>query len=191
MAKLCLVRHGQTEWNITGKWQGHTDIPINETGKLQAYQASEELKKIPLDAIYTSDLRRAYVTAEIINLNHHLPIIRDARLREQNLGNWEGYFVKEIPALFPETWSKFETDPVHTRIDGGESVDDLANRISTVITEICQNHTSLQQVLIVSHGLSLAVFRCLVEGRPLKEAFHRIPPNAKPVMLDLDQELLQ
>ena len=93
MANICFLRHGQTSWNVEGKWQGHTDIGLNETGLFQANNISELLKDQKFEAIYSSDLRRAYSTAEIINRHHNLPIIKDERLREQNLGNWEGLYV--------------------------------------------------------------------------------------------------
>lgn len=189
MANICLLRHGQTAWNVEGKWQGHTDIGLNETGLFQANNISELLKDQKFEAIYSSDLMRAYTTAEIINQHHNLTIIKDERLREQNLGNWEGLYVNQIPDLFPNEWDIFSKDPINTRINGGESVRELASRMVEIYQQINRAHPNNAQVLVVAHGLSLAVLYCEVNGLHLEEAFNLKLENAKPFFLDMPLEL--
>ena len=189
MANICLLRHGQTAWNVEGKWQGHTDIGLNETGVFQATHISEALKDQKFEAIYSSDLGRAYTTAEIINRHHNLTIIKDERLREQNLGNWEGLYVNQIPVLFPGEWEIFSKDPINTRINGGESVRDLADRMVEIYQQINRDYPNNVQVLVVAHGLSLAVLYCEVNGLHLAEAFNLKLENAKPFFLDMPLEL--
>lgn len=187
MTKMVLVRHGQTDWNIEGKWQGHSDIPLNMTGVEQAAQAAESLKNENIDQIYSSDLSRALETARTINQHHSKPIVLDERLREQNLGRWEGLFHKDIHKIFPEEWEAFRKDPGGTQIDGGESVGQLSDRVCEVFTEIAEKHAN-ESVLVVAHGLALAVFLCHIQGKPLEEAYKLIVENAKPVFLEWNGE---
>lgn len=183
MARLILVRHGQTNWNIEGKWQGHSDIPLNDVGKQQAVDAANELREEKIDHIYSSDLKRALDTAEQINTYHGRTIIQDARLREQNLGRWEGIFHKDIENIFPDEWASFMSDPASTEIVGGESVGQLSARVTEAINEIARRHTD-ENVMIVAHGLALAVFLCHVQNESIEKAYTKVPENAKPFLLD-------
>ncbi|HEY3311317.1 MAG TPA: histidine phosphatase family protein [Anaerolineales bacterium] len=184
MTKLCLVRHGQTDWNIQGRWQGHADPPLNAVGLEQAGQLSASLAHEHFSAIYSSDLQRARFTAEAVARFHGLPVHADPRLRELNMGAWEGKLVTEIPVLFPASWEERQRDPLGSRPPGGESVQELAARIIPAISGICAEHAATDQLLIVSHGLALATFLCHVESRPLVEAYLRIPHNATPVYVE-------
>jgi len=187
MTKMVIVRHGQTDWNIEGKWQGHSDIPLNSTGIQQADEAAERLKSEIIDQIYSSDLSRALETAKTINQHHQKPIFTDTRLREQNLGRWEGIFHKDIHKIYPEEWEAFRNDPGGTQIIGGESVGQLSDRIREVFTEIAEKHPD-ERILIVAHGLAIAVFLCHVQGKPLEEAYKLIVENAKPVFIEWNGE---
>lgn len=181
MAKYCFVRHGQTNWNIQGKWQGHTDIGLNETGVMQAKQAANQLLDQKFSAIYSSDLSRALQTAEAINSHHGMKIVTDQRLREQHFGEWEGLGQKEVPGLYPQEWEAFVSDPIRSPAVGGESMQDLADRMLEFYSESEARHREDDQVLVVAHGLSLAVLMCALEGQSLVEAYKRIPANATPI----------
>ncbi|HEY3312827.1 MAG TPA: histidine phosphatase family protein [Anaerolineales bacterium] len=184
MTQLCLVRHGETCWNVEGRWQGHSDAPLDENGINQARKVAEELAPRHFTAIYSSDLQRARITAEAIAKIQELPVIIDPRLRELNMGAWEGLLFSDIPTLYPEGWAEHQRWPVEFLYPNGESVQQLARRIVPAIASICAEYPADAQILIVSHGLSLAVFLCHVHGWPLDEAFTRIPRNATPVFLD-------
>lgn len=183
MTNLILARHGQTAWNIEGRWQGHADTPLDETGLEQARLLAGALNGERFAAIYSSDLQRALVTAEMVARAHGQSVHTDPRLRELNMGAWEGRFVTEIPALFPESWAARQNDPVGSKPPGGESVLELAGRMLAAMSAICAQHPPESRLLVVSHGLALAVFLCRVHGRPLVEAFDNIPRNASPVYL--------
>lgn len=185
MTRLVLVRHGQTDWNIQGKWQGHSDIPLNEEGLKQAELVADKLKNEAIDHIYSSDLTRAIQTAESINRYHQKLIIEDYRLREQNLGRWEGIHHREIASIFPEEWERFVADPENTQISGGESTGQLSIRIREALTEIVLNHHR-ESVMVVAHGLAFAVFICYLEGIPIRDAYKKVPENATPIFLDWD-----
>jgi broad specificity phosphatase PhoE len=184
MTRLCFVRHGQTDWNLEGRWQGHADVHLNSTGLTQAAQARDALAGQHFDAIYSSDLQRASVTASVIAQKQFLPVVMDPRLRELNMGEWEGKLVSDIPNLYPDAWSERLENPLGARPPGGESVLDLSQRIIPAVTAICAKHQPDDRLMIVSHGLSLAVLICYVNGWPLGEAFKNIPPNATPLFKD-------
>ena len=87
---LYFIRHGETSWNVEGKMQGQTDIPLNENGIRLAQETAEGMKEIPFDLCITSPLSRARQTAEIVLGGRKVPIIEDARIEELSFGNWEG-----------------------------------------------------------------------------------------------------
>ena len=106
MNTIYLVRHGETEWNYTGKYQGQTDVPLNERGILQAQQCSLAMNEITFDKVICSDLSRAYITAKMIVGSRHVDIVKDKRLREINFGAWEALTYKEIDAKWPGALKK-------------------------------------------------------------------------------------
>ena len=102
MTTLLVARHGETDWNREGRWQGWADPPLNDTGRAQARRLAEELRETAFDAVYASDLRRAFETAEILAAPHAVPVVADAGLREIDIGSWSGLTRAEIDARFPE-----------------------------------------------------------------------------------------
>src|SRR4029079_8992231 len=102
MTTLLVARHGETDWNRAGRWQGWADPPLNDTGRAQARRLAEELRETAVDAVYSSDLRRAFETAEILAAPHAVPVVADAGLREIDIGSWSGLTRAEIDARFPD-----------------------------------------------------------------------------------------
>src|SRR6185437_7371482 len=102
MATILVARHGETDWNREQRWQGWADPPLNETGRAQARQLAEELRGVPFDAVYSSDLRRAHETALIVAEPHGVPVIADERLREVDVGSWSGLLHAEVEERYPE-----------------------------------------------------------------------------------------
>ena len=110
MTTLLLARHGETDWNRDHRWQGHSDPPLNETGRRQAAALAAQLTD--LDAIYSSDTERAHETAGIVAERLDLPVTTDERLREVSFGDWEGLTRAEIDARFADgftRWASGET----------------------------------------------------------------------------------
>jgi alpha-ribazole phosphatase len=177
------VRHGETDWNLEGRYQGQSDVPLNDTGRAQAHLLAEKLHRRRFDAIYTSDLQRASETAGILGAALNLPIRCEERLREINQGEWEGYLVEVIKARFAELWKQRSADPAAVRPPGGETVAEVAKRVWAALDEIARSHPE-GTVLIVSHGLALATILCKVRGIPLGQAYSLIPENAKPVWVN-------
>ncbi|BAL98737.1 MULTISPECIES: histidine phosphatase family protein [Caldilinea] len=179
MTEFWLVRHGQTDWNLQGRYQGQADPPLNETGLQQAQAAAERLAGRRYAALYSSDLERARVTAEIIGKRLGLAVIIDPRLREVNQGAWEGLLVTEIQERYPVEWEARQRDRLQFRAPGGgESVQDVATRIWAAMDEIARRHPH-DAVIVVSHGLALATMLCRVRNIPLAQARELIPDNAE------------
>ena len=101
MTTLILARHGETDWNRDGIWQGHGDPPLNDLGRRQATELAGRLADVSIDALYSSDLKRAYETAEIVARAKGLGITADPDLREMDVGSWSGLTSEEIATRFP------------------------------------------------------------------------------------------
>ncbi len=181
MTEFWLVRHGQTEWNLTGRWQGQaTDAPgLNDTGLAQALTIHEQLKGIEISTIYSSDLLRARQTAELVAQPLGLSVTLEPRLREINLGVWEGMPSDEIEAKYPKELSERARNPFNTRAPDGESPREVADRVLSAVNEIASKHRN-ESILIVAHGISLAVIICHSEGFPMEDVYQHIPDNAQP-----------
>jgi alpha-ribazole phosphatase len=182
MTELWIVRHGQTDWNVEGRYQGQADQPLNAVGLAQAQTAAAQLCDKRFAAVYSSDLQRARVTAEIIAAELGLPVQVDRRLREVNQGEWEGMLTTDIQQRYAAEWAARQQDRLHTAPPGGESLAQVAARVLEGVQDIAQRHPE-QRILIVSHGLTLGVVLCAAAGAPLTEAFQRIPENAQPLRL--------
>ncbi len=159
---LLLIRHGQTNWNLEQRFQGQSDIPLNETGRKQAAALAERLAAETFDAVYTSDLQRATETAKIICAS---PIHPDPRLREVNFGDWEGLTYDEIKAKHPETLAAWEADIFKNAPPHGETLEGLAERVQFILDELRAKHQD-QRILIVAHGGVLQTLICLALKLP-------------------------
>jgi probable phosphoglycerate mutase len=182
MTQLCLIRHGQTDWNLEGRYQGQSDVPLNKNGLAQAETLKETLKEKNFAAIYSSDLIRAQQTAKPIADMLGIPIQIEPRLREINQGKWEGVLVDDIRARYAEIWSKRTVDPANVRPPGGETVREVATRVYTALDDISRLFPR-GQLLIVSHGLSIATAICRDKGIPVGQAYTVIPDNVQPVWM--------
>lgn len=142
--RVLVVRHGQSEWNALGRWQGHADIELDRTGELQAVAATEVLGQF--DAIWASDLRRAHRTAQIIaELLGVGPVRTDARLREKDVGPWEGLTMQEVERDWPGYLQ------AKRRPDGFEGDEQAAERFLAAIADAAAEHPG-GDLLVVSHG---------------------------------------
>ena len=152
--KLYLTRHGQTDWNTAGRYQGQSDTPLNETGLRQAEQIAKRLSKETIHAIYSSDLSRAANTAQSIADFHALEIKKDSRWRELSFGDWEGMTYQEMSASSPELFEAWMKDPLTISTPNGETLAQLAERVKAAFNEIKREHKD-QTVLVVAHSGSL------------------------------------
>jgi broad specificity phosphatase PhoE len=183
MTRLWLARHGETDWNRDGRFQGQTDSLLNASGLEQARQVADLLVDAGIQAIYCSDLQRAKLTAQIIGKKLKLIPKVDENLREINLGKWEGMLRDQIISQYREVWDRRQLDPVHVRPPGGENLLELAERVWAATDKIAKLHPK-GKVLIVSHGVALACIICRANVIPLAQALSVIPDNAHPVQVD-------
>lgn len=160
MARLLLARHGETDWNLGRRVQGHTDVPLNATGIAQAQDLAERLATEPLVAAYSSDLSRAFDTATAVAARHGLVVAIDPDLREKNFGTWEGLTDIEIAERFPHArrgaWGN------------GETTEEVAGRVVAALDRITAARPD-GTLLVVSHGgpLRAALAHFGVEHGPI------------------------
>ncbi len=179
-----VARHGETDWNLAGRWQGHTDIPLNATGRAQAVALADGLRGRGIEAIAASDLSRARHTAEIVGRTLGIPVaLVDPHLREQRFGCFEGLTPKECEERYPADWARYVADP-HAGPPGGESRAALLERVVHAV----QGAAALLPcpALLVTHG---GAIRALLSALPpAPEAAARVPgkvPNGGVVRVTL------
>ncbi len=153
VTRILAIRHGETAWNVDTRLQGHLDIPLNETGMLQAQHLARALAgREDMDAIYASDLSRARSTAEAIGQAVGLRVRTHVGLRERHFGLFQGRTFAEVETQLPEhalQWRKRVPD--WTPPGGGESLLSLRQRIVDTVDELAARHTG-QQIVLVAHG---------------------------------------
>ena len=148
---LYLIRHGETEWNKLGKFQGSKNIPLSEDGVSQAKDLAERLNG-NFDYIYTSPLIRAKKTAEIISEKSKIVPIIFPDMREINYGDWEGLTLKEIKTSFSHEFKLWKTDKIEAPICGGDgSLKNASVRAKNSVLKIVQAHPG-KKIVIVAHG---------------------------------------
>lgn len=137
LRRLVLLRHGETDFNVESRMQGHLDSRLTEAGLIQIKRAAPLLARLEPDRLLSSDLRRATVTADEIAAATGLPVRIDPRLRETHLGTWEGRTTEEIEQDRPGTIAEWRSDPTWAP-PGGESRVDVVERAMPVVTELDQ-----------------------------------------------------
>lgn len=163
MTKIILVRHGQTAWTPVNRIQGWLDIKLNEKGLKQAKRVAKELRKKKIDAIYSSELSRAYQTARTIARPHKLKVKKDINLNELNQGKWQGLLVKEVRRKYRELYRRWEEEPLSVKPPGGESILDLYERALHVLKGITKKYPR-GRVVIVGHKVVNTVIKCYSLG---------------------------
>ncbi|MBB6560659.1 putative phosphoglycerate mutase [Acidovorax soli] len=149
--RIIAVRHGETAWNVDTRIQGHLDIPLNETGQWQARQLAQALAGEAIDAIYASDLQRAFATAQAVADATGAPITPEQGLRERSFGHFQGRTFKEIEAELPDDARRWRTREPDYTPEGGESLVMLRERIERTVFALAEKHPG-EQVLMVAHG---------------------------------------
>lgn len=162
MMKLLLIRHGQTDWNLLGKYQGQTDIALSGEGIRQVDLLAQNFPVDTLDIIYTSDLQRALMTAERLAEKFSAPLYADKALRELNFGAWEGLTYQEIAERWPQEVKNLFGAPEKLQIPEGETFLMLQRRAMNKIHEIRAENEG-KNVAVVAHGaISKAILTALL-----------------------------
>ena len=165
--RLILIRHGETDWNASLRYQGHANIPLNERGREQAREVGARLARYSATALYTSDITRAAETAAIVGAAVGLAPRTMRELREIDVGQWEGLTPEQLYRRFPEHMQAFDRDPARTVRLGGESYAQLQQRALVALNTIHAAHPGDQAVLAVSHGGTIRALLCHIIGLDL------------------------
>ena len=164
---LLLVRHGQSEANLTKCFAGHLDMPLTDLGRQQAQRTAKFLiDNYTIDAVYTSDLSRAAETGSAIAEKAAVPICHEPNLREIYAGIWEGVAFSDLEQKFPEDYGLWRTDIGNSHPTGGESVAQLVARIDAALRKIAEENPG-KTVVVVSHGTPIRATQWSTTGQPI------------------------
>lgn len=171
MTEIIIIRHGETEWNKTGRFQGHSDVPLSAEGRAQAAMLGKNLAVDHVDMIYASDLTRAMETAAPLAQRFGLEVISDPQLRELNFGAWEGRNFNDVNAENPNAMKNFYTDPEQADIPESEPFPEFQRRIAGRVREIVAQERG-KRIVIVSHGASIRILLADLLSMPIRSIWH-------------------
>ena len=158
MTQIILARHGETEWNVEEVFRGRIDIELNETGMKQAELLAKYLSAVKIDAIYSSPLKRALKTAEVIASYHKLDVEIAPGLVDFNYGEWQGLPHQEVKDKYKELYGEWIKNPHQVRIPAGESLNDVRERAMGVVNNVTNTYKGT--VVLVSHRVVNKVLIC-------------------------------
>ncbi|HKY10014.1 MAG TPA: histidine phosphatase family protein [Candidatus Binatia bacterium] len=184
--EIVLIRHGATDWNLQGRCQGSSDRELSEAGIRQAGQIAALLGDEKVGAIYSSNLRRARQTAELISRPHDLPVLIEAELRELDHGDLEGLTFNEIKSRYGEFLIRWRSEPADIFVPGGERLADVAARAWQGLNNIVTRHPEAERILVVSHNFPILGIVCRLTGTHLNNyrTFHLDPCGVTRVRRD-------
>jgi probable phosphoglycerate mutase len=154
VTRIIAVRHGETDWNVDTRIQGQLDIGLNDKGRWQAQRVAQALAEEALDAVYSSDLSRAFATAQAIAAaqpHGPLPVQAHTGLRERGFGKFEGHTYAAIEAQWPDESRLWRIRDPHFAPDGGETPTQVLARVGQAVNDIAARHPD-QQIVLVAHG---------------------------------------
>ncbi len=159
--RLVILRHGRTEWNATRRYQGQADPPLDEVGQAQAIEAAALVATMQPDLLISSDLKRAWQTADKLSSLTGVPLTQDKRLRERHLGHWQGLTRDEVAARYPAEFADWLAGRDVTR-RGGESRKEVAERALELVDGLAE----VEVTVLVSHGATAMCLSAALLGLP-------------------------
>lgn len=174
MTVILIARHGESDWNVARRWQGHADRPLTERGREQARALAERLRHVELDAVYSSDLRRAADTAAAVSPE----VIEVPELREVDVGSWSGLTRAEAEERFPEGVARWREG--FPGWDDGETYEEMTERVVGAVFAIARAHEG-GRVLVVSHGGPIRALHAAALGLDVHtyRRMRPVEPNAR------------
>ena len=151
-----IVRHGQTNWNILGKTQGHGNSDLTSKGIEQATELAESIVNYPIDYIYSSDLGRAVQTAQILGDKLNIKVEETEALREMGFGEWEGLLIDEIKTNYANVYTTWRNEPHLAQIPGGETLHLIKDRVDSFIQSLNEKYDN-KHILLVTHSVTVRV----------------------------------
>jgi phosphoserine phosphatase len=175
---IFLARHGESDWNVEQRFQGHTDRPLTERGREQARALADLVAAEEIDAVYTSPLSRARETAEIVAARAGVEPVELPELREVNTGSWSGLSRAEVEARFPAGFAHWRSGG--SGWEDGESYDEMAERVIGALQKIAEDHPG-GRVLVISHGGPIRAVHAAAEGVSINDyrRLRAVEPNAR------------
>lgn len=177
MTQFILVRHGQTDWNKSGRIQGGLDIPLNERGKSEAGKLARQLSKLSINAIYSSSLSRSWETAEKIAKYHGLSVKKLSELNELDQGLWQGLLVNEIKKRHRKQFNLWNSNPLSVRPPKGESIEEAYQRVTNAVHKITAKHKS-KNICIVSHEIVNTLLKCFLCDLNIEKIWDKLHKQA-------------
>lgn len=182
MLRLYITRHGQTEWNLAGKMQGWADSPLTAKGREDAKLLSKHLIDVKFEAIYSSPSKRAYDTADIVKGMRPIEIKTDDRLKEMNIGSWEGQTKDVLKEKYSVQYTAlWETPHLFVPIDG-ESLYDVQKRMSHFLEHVQKQYQS-GNIFIVTHTCALKLILEFIKGTTMDKLW--TPPRIENTSLSI------
>ena len=190
MARLLLVRHGDTKLNSRKRFWGVTDVELSSAGIRQAERLRDYLASEKIGAVYSSNLKRALVTAEIVASGHQLGVIACGELREVNFGELEGLAFADIGQRYPELAESWVRRNPKLKYPGGDSLDEFSSRVGKFLSRL-DNHAAEETILIVAHSGVLRTLICQLLGMELERRWQfRIDLGSLSVVETYSQEAI-
>ena len=184
MSKLYIVRHGEIDFNVEGRYAGAVDVPLNERGIQQARDLVTEISKLNINLIISSPLNRCVRMAEILNETINSKIIIMDEFRERNVGVYEGLTKEEAKNKYPELWAKNITRIYHDAPTGGETIQEVENRVFSGLNKIKEERVN-QDILIVMHGFVGKMIHKFFHSLTQEQFFEYKLDNAKIIEYEL------
>jgi broad specificity phosphatase PhoE len=153
--RVVFIRPGETDWNRLKRWQGWVAVPLNTYGRQQAQRLASFIRPIGMSAIYSSDLRRAMDTANILAEQLGFTARPDARLRERSVGHWQGLTKEEVVSWYPEEYSRLQSEPMTYQIPGGESRKQVEERVRACFEDIIARGATSDTIGIITHTTAI------------------------------------
>ena len=164
MTRAILIRHGETEWNRVERFRGQADLPLNARGRRQAEALGLRLASYQPAAVYSSPLRRAVETAQIMTHGLSLPVQPLEGLRDIDYGSWQGLSPKQAAQRFPDLWRLWQESPERLRFPGGETLDEVRLRAYAALQEALVQHPGQATIAVVSHRVVCKLLLSTVLG---------------------------
>lgn len=158
MPTIVLIRHGETDWNVEGRYQGQADPPLNQIGIAQANQLARELANTSIETLYTSPLKRTKKTAQIIADKMCIDPIDEPRLMEIHQGDWQTRLRSEIENRYPNLFKSWEIDPWKVTPPGGESLAQVQSRVYEALDDLLPRQSNIK-IGFVTHRIPIALIK--------------------------------
>lgn len=186
MTRIILVRHGKTDWSNDNRIQGEVDIPLNDEGLQQVRDVASRLSGEKIEAIFSSQLARSYITAEEIAIHHKLKVRKVKELNEVNQGLWQGLLLSEVKKRYKRQYNLWKQDPTLVQPPKGESIKDAYDRVITLVQKLIDKYSD-GTICIVSHEIITGLIKCHFENFDLEDMWSHTLNRAMYEIMEIER----